>query len=155
MPVMCWAPWHGMSRDTKETGASGESRALRDSSCMGKYFSMSSMRYKVLVTGIKQFWFAKRCVTLSPSLKITRLHIALLSSRCTARARTPNYLCQGQVRKIRKHIQTRTCPRILKSQSKRHDLLVCWLVDIVAVLKIQQMRLYLHYWYRSVSLLAL
>jgi len=42
-----------VSRDSKKNGGSGESQALRDSNCMGKYFSMSRTRYKVLVTGIR------------------------------------------------------------------------------------------------------
>ena len=33
-----------------------------------------------------------------------------------------------------------------KSHSKRHELLVSWIVSILIVLNIQQTRLYLHYW---------
>ena len=43
-------------------------------------------------------------------------------------------------------------PRMEKSHSKRHELLVCWIVSILMVLNVQQARLYLHYWIRWVSL---
>ena len=46
-------------------------------------------------------------------------------------------------------------PRMEKSHSKRHDLLVCWIWNIVMVLKFPPTRLYLHYWFRYVSLSCL
>jgi hypothetical protein len=39
-----------------------------------------------------------------------------------------------------------------KSHSRRHELLVFWIVSIAIVLEVQQTRLYLNYWYREVSL---
>ena len=69
-----------VSRDTKENGASGESRALRDSNCMAKYFFMSRTRYKGPCDRNKAVWFSQDVRPCPRPSKITRLHIALLSS---------------------------------------------------------------------------
>ena len=43
-------------------------------------------------------------------------------------------------------------PKIEKSHSKRHELLVCQIVSIFPVLNVRPTRLYLHYWNRYDSL---
>jgi len=43
-------------------------------------------------------------------------------------------------------------PRVEKSHSNHHELLVCWIVSILRVLNVKQTRYYLHYWFKQVSL---
>jgi len=75
-------------------------------------------------------------------------HYCRWNEFCFDRQYSGNAIIEESPEKKTRNQSNNTRPRMEKSHSKRHELLVCWIVGILMVLNVQQTRLCLHYWYK-------